>query len=443
MKFYGIENKDSFKPTNVDFFAKLEEATLIGLINATKDSGETSLPTNYITDIYSQPGGLKSLINENNSTSGFDPTSLGRYYIGSSNKTIETNNLYDSATAITRLVVTELASTYDSDYASKTQVEVSLDNGGTWSTNTANLGLITDFSGTSNGGLNDRLKLRFTILDAFGWGTTSSLNVGRVGLAGSGTKNNVLSFGGHSGAYAADSEIWAGSSWATTTVLNVAKQDLAGCGSIVGSLAIGGYSGASIAGTEIWSGSSWATTSVLPNATYGLGACGSTSDALSFGGFILAETAIANIWSGAAWATTTSLNSARDYISGCGSTSYALSFGGQSVTVLSDTEIWHGISWATTNGLNIARLGAGACGNISNALCVGGFDTAETNNVERWNGYSWSGHTVNMVSSRDKLGTSGSTSGALSFGGESLGAATPITERFFGFQQLGFGVKIN
>ncbi len=45
-------------------------------------------------------------------------------------------------------------------------------------------------------------------LDAYGWSTTSSLNVARYSLAGCGSTSAALSFGGYTGDYANTTEKW-------------------------------------------------------------------------------------------------------------------------------------------------------------------------------------------------------------------------------------------
>ena len=85
------------------------------------------------------------------------------------------------------------------------------------------------------------------------WAASGALNTARYYLAGSGTQNAALSFGGNNGASSAVTEKFNGTSWAATGNLNTARHGLAGSGTQNAALSFGGYTGALSAVTEKFS----------------------------------------------------------------------------------------------------------------------------------------------------------------------------------------------
>ena len=75
------------------------------------------------------------------------------------------------------------------------------------------------------------------------WETTNSLNNARYGLAGAGTQDSALAFGGNPPAtpYGAECESWNGTNWTEVNDLNQERQYLGGAGaSNTSALAFGG-----------------------------------------------------------------------------------------------------------------------------------------------------------------------------------------------------------
>ena len=267
------------------------------------------------------------------------------------------------------------------------------------------------------------------------WTTTSVLNASRQSLAGCGTVDNALSFGGYTGVGAFNTtEKWTSSSWATTSILNQARSGLAGCGDTTNALSFGGFSDnfAMLSTTEKWSGSTWATTAVLNLPRYRLIGCGTSTDALCFGGYTGATVLVtmSEKWSGSTWTTTAALNQVRFALAGCGTVTSALSSGGYTASAVNTTEKWSGSSWTTTSALNVARYYLSGCGNVSNVLSFGGQNTAGStvNTTEKWNEFAWI-TTASMTQVREGLAGCGTVDNALSFGGL-IAAHTNTTEKW-------------
>jgi hypothetical protein len=365
--------------------------------------------------------------------------------------TIQTNKLYHSATPITSLLVDEICD--KNQPSSRGTVDVSFDDGSSWSTGSNTIGgdTITDFTGTSSDAGTYKLKLKMSLGETYAgadkvWSTTGSLTVAKAQMVGCGTTSDALCVGGDTGAVINITEIWSGSSWATTGSLTLSKKFLSGCGTTGAALSFGGNSATVVDTTEIWNATSWATTTVLTAVVGNHVGCGTTSDALSFGGDSTGSDAfvdITEIWNGSIWATTTALTQAKGWLTGCGTASAALCIGGYTnSTNVTTTEIWNGSIWATTTSINTGSRDGAGCGTTSNALYYGGYTSANSNKTEIWSGSSWA-TTTTLVESKRYFGGCGIASDALSIGGNT-GAIVSTTERWHGEGiQKGFMAKIN
>ena len=71
---------------------------------------------------------------------------------------------------------------------------------------------------------------------------------------------------------------------------------------------------------------------------------------------------------------------------GGSSSTAAVAFGGQGPTA--NTELWNGSNWTEVNNLNTGRFNLGSCGTETAALCFGG-EPGTVANTETWNGTNW------------------------------------------------------
>ena len=90
------------------------------------------------------------------------------------------------------------------------------------------------------------------------WSTGGALITARYGLAGAGTQNAALAFGGLDSGFSAivSAEEYNGSSWSVGGALSTARASLAGAGTQNAGLAFGG-SNPNLSCTEEYDGSSW------------------------------------------------------------------------------------------------------------------------------------------------------------------------------------------
>jgi hypothetical protein len=170
------------------------------------------------------------------------------------------------------------------------------------------------------------------------WAASGNLNTARRSLAGSGTQNSALSFGGFGAAISAVTEKFSGSTWAASGNLNTERYSLAGSGTQNAALSFGGDIGAVSAVTEKFSGSTWAASGNLNTARYGPAGSGTQNSALSFGGDTPAISAVTEKFSGSTWTASGNLNTAREGLGGSGTQNAALSFGGNTPAVSAVTE---------------------------------------------------------------------------------------------------------
>jgi hypothetical protein len=398
------------------------------------NSSQFGLGTGSVAETYSVAAGDNTLVDVNNTTSIYYGDSYGQ-------GVVQTKRLYDSSTAITSLLINEMSSLF---VGTRGTVNVSFDDGNSWSTATNNIGdTITSFTGTSADGGIYKLKLKFTLGASYGetgsyaWVTTSSLNVHRVALRGCGTTSNALSFGGYTGATVRvnSAEIWSGTAWATTAVLTEAKNIMAACGTTSAALCYGGYTAdANVDTTEKWLGTSWVTTTVLTEAKRALAGCGTTAAALCYGGYAAGSVDTTEIWAGSTWVTTGNLTSANYNSTGCGTAAAALIMGGYTGADSNITEIWNGSIWATTTSLTAILDNHSAVGTTSAALIYGSTGT------EIWDGSIWV-TAGDLTSNRSSTAGAGTSVDALCIGGTT---ATGLTERWINTGiQRGFSAKIN
>jgi len=133
------------------------------------------------------------------------------------------------------------------------------------------------------------------------------------------------------------------------------------------------------------------------------------------------------------WASAPNIAVNRAYLGGCGTSSSALLFGGGDNQVT--TQSWNNTAWTSVNALNVGRRKGGSAGSSNtNALYFGGYTqdgpARRLNNVESFNG-SWTAQNV-MPSIRFQQGGSGTSTAALSFGGEGAGSADTVSLSYNG-----------
>ena len=135
------------------------------------------------------------------------------------------------------------------------------------------------------------------------------------------------------------------------------------------------------------------------------------------------------------WASGGSLNTARENNAGAGLLTSAMSVGGSNPSNVAVVELYDGTSWTETTDTNTARRYASANGPSGNTsvIYMGGISTANTGVTEIWDGSSWT-EVNDMNNGRNNLGSAGTTTANVAFGGEFPpgGAAQTNTELWNG-----------
>ena len=210
-----------------------------------------------------------------------------------------------------------------------------------------------------------------------GWVSTGNLITGRQGLAGCGTQDQGLSFGGHNGQYVNNTEAFNDIAWSNTGSLITGRGFLAGCGTQDQGLSFGGYNTnlGQLNKTEKFDGTVWSTniSMNLQSSRRYLAGCGTQNQGLSFGGYKTLNIRTTEIFNGTTWSTNVSMNLqiGRRELAGCGTQNQGLSFGGY--PNLSNTEKFDGTVWSNTGNLITGRQGLAGCGTQSQGLSFGGY----------------------------------------------------------------------
>ena len=200
------------------------------------------------------------------------------------------------------------------------------------------------------------------------WTSSGNTISAKKGVGMSGSSNLSVSTGGYSGSYLGVSETYryeislpvSGIEfglWSSTGSLNTSRCGLAGCGTQNAGLAFGGTvtpqnSPTRSSVTEKFSGSTWSNTGNLNTAVFVPAGCGTQNAGLSFGGYSTLESVVTEKFNGSVWTSTGSLNTARGALAGAGTQNAGLSVGGVATgTYLATTEKFNGSTWAVTGGL--------------------------------------------------------------------------------------------
>jgi hypothetical protein len=217
--------------------------------------------------------------------------------------------------------------------------------------------------------------------------------------------------------------------WASSGNLNTARRHLAGSGTQNAALSFGGTTGSYSATTEKFNGSTWSSTGNLNTARYGLAGSGTQNAALSFGGITSSYSAVTEKFNGTSWSSTGNLNTARSYLAGSGTQNAALSFGGTTGSSSAVTEKFNGSTWSSTGNLNTARRSLAGSGTQNAALSFGGDTGASSESAvtEKFNGSTWTA-SGNLNTARYRLAGSGTQNAALNFGGY-VGSYSAVTEK--------------
>ena len=256
------------------------------------------------------------------------------------------------------------------------------------------------------------------------WATSNDINTTRGRLAGDGTQDSAVIFGGHHPGSKNETEVYNGTSWTEVNNLNLARSQHGAAGS--SSTAAIGFAGTAAPPfnaikdeTESWNGTSWTEVNDLNTARRIVAGCGIETSALCVGGYTTETIANNESWNGTSWTEVADLNQTK-YFSGSGagvSNTSALVFGGHS-PFLNSTESWNGSSWTELNNLNQGKYGIGGSGTQTAALAAGGAipPDANTANTELWNGTSWAEQN-NLNTATSQMASGGTTSAGFVAGG--------------------------
>jgi hypothetical protein len=155
------------------------------------------------------------------------------------------------------------------------------------------------------------------------WSAGGALSMFRCGIAGAGTQNAGLAFGGRSSyVNRTCTEEYNGTSWSAGGALSTGRHQLAGAGTQNSGLAMGGTGAAIFSCTEEYNGTSWSAGGALIIARHGGGGAGTQNAGLLIGGnpgFTCTEE-----YNGTSWSAATASTLGTQYAAGMGSQATAL-----------------------------------------------------------------------------------------------------------------------
>jgi hypothetical protein len=249
------------------------------------------------------------------------------------------------------------------------------------------------------------------------WSTGGALITGRESLAGAGTQNAGLAFGGGAPAVLSCTEEYNGASWSAGGALITARCSLAGTGTQNEGLAFGGNTGVVTSCTEEYNGTSWTAGGALITARVSLAGAGTQNVGIAFGGNDFAfGLSCTEEYNGTSWTAGGALITAREQLAGAGIQDAALAFGGYDGSTLSCTEEYNGTSWSAGGALITARYRLAGAGTQNAGLAFGGYDGSTLSCTEQYNGTSWSAGGV-LINTRQQLAGAGTQTAGLAFGG--------------------------
>ena len=266
------------------------------------------------------------------------------------------------------------------------------------------------------------------------WSAGGNLITGRRQLAGAGTQNAGLAFGGRQASppfpppgftsTVKCTEEYDGTSWSAGGDMITERYWLAGTGTQTAGLAIGGLSPYTSAGacTEEYDGSSWSAGGALITERRELGGAGTQNAGLVIGGSTpTSGLSCTEEYDGSSWSVGGALITARKGLGSTGTQNAALAVsgvsGGFSNTYYACTEEYNGTSWATGGIYGASAVGLGAAGTQNAGLAFGGYNQgANKTSTYEYDGTTWSAG-GNLITARACHAAAGAQDAALSTGG--------------------------
>ena len=234
-------------------------------------------------------------------------------------------------------------------------------------------------------------KFKITVSGAGAWATVASLTTPKSQAAGFGIATSAVAAGGATPGIVGTSETYDGSTWTEGNNMNSVRRNARATGTETAGMVVGGWgSPAGVTATEYYDGTCWST----------------QGGTLTRGGGLQSQ-ALAGV-----------------------SQASAMVYGGEpGTTYMKYTEEWNGTSWSEQNKLNTSRAACGGVGIVTAALAISGYTPPIATNVEAYDGSCWSETSTDINSARAQLGSSGTSTLCLVYGGSGV---SDLTESFNG-----------
>ena len=264
------------------------------------------------------------------------------------------------------------------------------------------------------------------ILEA--WSSAAPMVAGKGQSGNFGIQTSAVSAAGSFAPARTDNSYeYNGSGWTTITVYPAALNELAGVGIETAGLVIGGRSPppAAVTTTTEYNGSSWTGGGALPAGRHSGMAAGTQTAALyAFGRNQTAPAYFktAYEYDGSSWTAANDASTLRAYLGGFGTQTAGVACGGFVPPQTNVTEEYDGTNWTTTGNMGTARYQfLGTAGTETAGLAFGGRTSAPAypTQTESYNGSTWSTSPATLATGRGigGYGQTGTSTAAVGFGG--------------------------
>ena len=281
-----------------------------------------------------------------------------------------------------------------------------------------------------------------TVLSVAAWSAGGNYPGAQSYLAGMGTLTAGLAAGGDTPGVSNVSAEYNGSSWTAGNNINTARRNLAQAGGSpqTAGIVFGGAdppAPATSAATEEYDGTNWSTVTAMPLARSGAGGLGVQTAALAIGSNTgPLDGTTTSEYDGTNWTAGGALSQARNNAIGVGAGTQTAGLavgGGPNPAVVGKVEEYNGSSWTTGGALPAVKEKLGTTGIQTLALSSGGSSYPASPPVLAtsfiYDGTSWAA-TASLGTGRYAQGTGGNATSGFIIGGLSLPSNTAATEEF-------------
>ena len=280
-------------------------------------------------------------------------------------------------------------------------------------------------------------QFKYQTIGAGAWASGGNLNTARYRMQGGmGTYNTAYAVGGATPAKA-NVESYNGSAWTETTDIPTARSDIGAGGTATAGFALGGEPLNPSPGVSTlleWDGSSWTTGGSYPREAARVAPAGTQTAAIFIGGSTYPygdQTVETYSYNGSSFSEESDYPTIVANAGAAGTTTATIVEGGYTPAGSNgqQSHTYNGSAWTEAPDMNNTHTehGFGQKGTTTSALSFGGEPNSA--NVESFNGTSWT-EQGNLSTGRSAGGSTGDSNNSIYFGGSNPPPSTAATEEW-------------